>query len=229
MGELGNLLELLHDAHARVTTLEVEYRDWIRQRASTELALVDTGAGAPRLGWRGGGPWAQDIVRTRRVWLERPNHMRVEILENERLIRLGVRAAALWWRWDEEAGTTSGELVPDEQGIVSLPPLLAQPVPVPHQMLSTLRFEPCGTGDRAGRRVVKARAWPRIRPPSRDTLSYELEFDAEHGTLLRRAELESGERVWERQATEVLYGSAIEPDCFVFVSPGDEHAHPPRG
>lgn len=224
MGALGDLLELLHDAHTRMTTFEVEYRDWIRQRATTALAVMDTGEGAPRMAWRGGGPWAQDLVRTRRVWLESPTHLRVEILENERLIRLGVRARGSWWRWDEEQGTTSGDLTPDDRGIVSLPPLLAPPVLAIHRLLSTMRFEPRGDGERAGRPVVRAYAQPRLPSPAHR--SSELEFDAEHGTLLRRADFEDGERVWEREAVEVLYDTTIEPECFVFASP-DAGAHPP--
>lgn len=53
---------------------------------------------------------------------------------------------------------------------------------------------------------------------------HELEFDAEHGSLLRRAAFEDGQRVWEREAREVHYGTPIDPECFVFVAPDERQA-----
>jgi hypothetical protein len=82
-----------------------------------------------------------------------------------------------------------------------------------------MRLEPTGTGERAGRSVLCARAVPRSTAPNRGALSYELEFDAEHGSLLRRAEFEDGDCVLEREAREVLYNSEIETECFAFVAP----------
>jgi hypothetical protein len=222
MAQLGDLLELLHDAHIRLTTFEIEYRDWRRQRPSNEVALVDDGGGKPRLGWRGAGPWPAEIVTTRRVWLERPEHLRVEILEDEMLIRYGIRAGPQWWRWDAVLGTTSGSLAPEGGGIASLPPLLLPPVLATHELMANVRFEPSGRGERAGRQVLCARAQARRPPHLRGMLAYELEFDAEHGTLLRRAEFEDGELVWEREAREVQYGCQFDPQCFVFVAPEDE-------
>jgi len=82
-----------------------------------------------------------------------------------------------------------------------------------------MRFEPAGTGECAGRRVIRARAALRSQPGARAALSYELEFDAEHGSLLRRVEFEDGQRVWERYAQEVMYDAQIDPGCFEFVAP----------
>lgn len=224
MGELGDLLEVLHDAHAGVSTVQVEFREWIRQQPSLELGLVDPGDGRPALGWRGGGPWATNLVRTRRLWLERPDRLRVELIEGEMLVRLAIRAGQQWWRWDEAEGTTSGSLGPDNTGQPAIPQMLAAPLSAVHRLPAMVRLKPAGTGERAGRRVLRAQAQPRQPPPSRGEIRYELEFDAEHGTLLRHAEIEDGERVWEREALEVLYGVAIEPACFVFAPPDNDHA-----
>ena len=233
MGELGDLLELLHDAHARVSTFEIEYRDWSRQRASNEVAVVDSDEGRPRLSWRGGGPWPEEVVTTRRIWLERPDRLRVEILEDELLIRLGVRTDSHWWRWDAVQGTTSGAAVPDEGGIVTMPPLLTPPVLAVHRLPAIMRLEPAGAGEVAGRQATRARGRPRLPNPARGALSYEFEFDAEHGSLLRRAEFEEGEIVWEREARQVVYNARIDPRCFVFVAPDEEQpehapAHRPQ-
>lgn len=221
MGELGDLLELLHGAHDRVSTFEVEYRDWARQRPSLELALVDPAGGRPTLGWRGGGPWATNTVRTRRIWLARPDRLRVEILEGEALIGLGVRAGPLWWLWDETRGTTSGSLAGDENASPTLPPMLTAPLSAVHRLPATLRLKSAGMGERAGRHVFRAQGWPRRPPAARGDVHYEFEFDAEHGSLLRRAEFDGGERVWEREAQQVVYDCEIDPNCFVFVLPED--------
>jgi hypothetical protein len=103
--------------------------------------------------------------------------------------------------------------------MTTLPPLLSPPVLDVPRLLATMRFQPAGTGERAGRAVMCARALPRYQPPGRGKLSYEFEFDAEHGSLLRRANFEDGRCVWQREAREVLYGSEIKPGCFVFVAP----------
>ena len=100
-----------------------------------------------------------------------------------------------------------------------MPQLLVAPVLDVRSLLQVMRFEPVGTGERAGRKVLLARANPRSVPPNRGALSYELEFDAEHGSLLRRAEFEDGECTLEREAREVLYNSEIKTECFVFEAP----------
>jgi adenylyl-sulfate kinase len=158
----------------------------------------------------------------RRLWLRSPDHLRVELLnEQENVIRLGVRDETHWWRWDLEHGITTGSALPNDPGVATLPPMLSAPLLDVRRLIAMMRFEPDGSGQRAGREVLRARAQPRRQPSSRGALSYEFEFDAEHGSLLRRAEFEDGHCVWEREAREVLYGSPLNPECFVFVAPGD--------
>jgi len=219
MGRLGQLLELLHDAHAGVETYEVEFRDWVRRPSSHTLEVSYSDTGEPRLDWLGAGPWPTPALTTRRIWVEMPDLRRVEILEDDSLIRLGVRNRTRWWIWDSARGTMSGDAPPDERGLATIPQLLVAPVINVRVLIQTMRFEPAGTGERAGRKVLCARAVPRSRPPNRSALSYELEFDAEHGSLLRRAEFEDGDCVLEREAREVLYNSEIETECFAFVTP----------
>jgi hypothetical protein len=227
MGALGDLLELLHDAHARVETFEVEFRDWVRRPASHAVGVSYSEAGKPQLDWLGGDPWATPGLTTRRIWLQAPDLLRVEILHADDLFRLGVRNGTRWWRWDAEHGATSGDAVPDERGVSRMPQLLTAPVLNVRRLIQFMRFEPAGTGERAGRSVLCARAFPRRQPPARGELEFEFEFDAEHGSLLRRAEYEDGECVLERQAREVLYNPTLESDCFVFAVPDDPR--PPVG
>jgi adenylylsulfate kinase-like enzyme len=104
----------------------------------------------------------------------------------------------------------------------TLPPLLDPPRISPARLLASLRFERAGVGERVGRQVLLARAWPRQQPRPRGELSYELEFDSEHGTLLRRATSEDRRRVAVTEALEVCYGRQIDPERLMSVLPDDQ-------
>lgn len=227
MGVLGELLELLHDAHAGVETFEVEFRDWVRRSPSNALDVSYSETGKPRLDWLGAGPWPTPSLTTRRIWFQTPHLLRVEVLQDDVLVRLGVRDGARWWTWDEKGGTASGDALPDDRGIPTVPQLVVASVLDVRGLIRVMRFEPAGTGERAGRTVLCARALPRSQPPRRGELSYAFEFDAEHGSLLRRAEFEDGECVLDRQAREVLYNSEIKAECFVFAAPDDSDSSVP--
>lgn len=218
MTDLRELLEVLYRAHERVTTLVAEYRDWSCPRPSYELIVARSNLGAPRPRWRGSGPYPKESVFARRIWYENPGRLRIDVLRNTRLVRLGVRDHSDWWRWDEVDGATAGD-AQSVQGRPLLPPLLDPPLLDPVRLIPALRLEPAGQGVRAGREVMLARAWPREAPLTRGVLSYELEFDAEHGTTLRRAAFEDGWCFQVTEALKVLYGSPIDAERFVFVSP----------
>lgn len=226
MSELGDLLELLHDAFSQVTTLELEYQSWRRERPSNDVRISASELGKPQLAWQRSGPWPVRELRTRRVWFERPGRLRVEITEDEDLTRLGVRQGPRWWRWDVLEGTSEG-VVSADQGPQAIPPLLVLPVRDAQRLLGRMRFEPIGSARRLGREVVCARAYPREQPRNRPALSHEFEFDAEHGTILRRVEFEDGQCVFEREATAVIYNSALEERCFVFEAPDEQDAVEP--
>ncbi len=221
---LGSLLELLHCAHERTSCLEAEFRDWTHPPPSYELVLSRDESHDARGRWRGAGPWPKKVVRTRRVWFVAPDRLRVEIARNQALERLGVRDGLEWWRWDELDGATAGDAGGIE-GPLLLPPLLDPPLLNPARLLAGLRLEPTGVGVRAGREVILARAWPRESPRARGALSYELEFDAEHGTMLRRAASEDGRLFQVTEARQVRYGGEIDVERFVFVAPDGRPAH----
>jgi adenylyl-sulfate kinase len=222
MSALGELLELLHNAHSRIKTFQIEYRDWSRQRLSNQIVVHESSRGVRQLRWQGGGPWPEETVRTRRIWLERPNRVRVEILEDELMVRLGVRQGMQWWRWDAAEGISDGWFAPDETGVFTVPRMLASPFLAVQRLSADMRLEPAGMSERAGREVACARGYPRRQPAVAAEVVIEFEFDADHGSLLRRARFEDGLCVWERTATEVLYGNQIDPACFVFVAPDED-------
>ena len=224
MGALGQLLELLHDAHASVRTFEIEYQDWGRPPPSNDVIVSYADPGKPQVRWRGAGPWPKAALSTRRIWLQSPDLARVEIFTDQALVRLAVRNGSQWWRWDAEQGVIGGSALPDPRGLPTLPAMLAMPMLDVRRLITAMWLEPAGVGERAGRRVLCARGRPRVQPPTSGPLHYELEFDAEHGSLLRRAEFDDGRCVWERLAAEVLYGADIDRECFVFVAPDEDLA-----
>jgi adenylyl-sulfate kinase len=217
MSELAALLELLHGAHDRVATLEAEFCDWSAPRPSHELIVERSEHGGVRPRWR--GPWPRASASTRRMWLEGRDRLRVEVVRNRGVVRLGVRDNTQWWRWDRADGASIGKISAIGQGPIIVPPLLWPPLLEPVGLLASLRFEPAGVAVCAGRETACARAWPRDEIRFRAGLSYELQFDAQHGTMLRRAAFEHGTCVQVTEATRVRYDCPIDPERFVFVSP----------
>jgi hypothetical protein len=221
MSQLAQLLQLLHDAPGSLDSLRAEYRDWFRPRATEEL-IVHRHApedGHPRVHWRGPGPFPPEIVSVTRISCRRPDLLRVEVFRGDRLIRFGVLNGGRWWRWDEGLGAEASRA--PASGVTGwwVPPLLAPPLLEPVMLLASLRVVPAGSGMRVGRRVLRARATPRGPAPFNRRLAYELEFDAEHGTVLRYAAFEDDELVRLTEAREIGYHVEIDPDWFMFASP----------
>ena len=209
---LGDLLALLHDADRRVRSFEGELRDWVQPPPSNAL-VVDLrdkhkpGAGAR---WRGAGPFPRASETRRRIWFERPDRMRVEILRGGQLLRLGVRDRETWWRWDRVRGVDTGR-VAFVDGVPTAPPLLDLPLLAPVSLLAALRFEPAGAGERVGRKVLLARALPRTALTGSGELSFEFEFDLQYGTMLRRARFEDARCVSVTEALAACFDGPVDP------------------
>jgi hypothetical protein len=227
MIDLRDLLVLLYRAHERVTTIVAEYEGWSYPKPSYELVIDRAAPHGTAARWRGPGPWTRERQVTRRFWYENPDRLRVEVVGNQGVVRLGVRDGTRWWRWDQRTGVTTGDLNADSSVEPAFPPLLDPPLFAPARLLAPLQFEPAGAGVRAGRAVVCARGRPRRRPGFRSTLEYDFEFDAEHGTLLRRAIHERGSCIELTEAVKIRYGAEIEPARFAF-DPADGAAEQTR-
>lgn len=219
---LYRLLEILHDALDGVTSLEAEYRDWSRPTRTLSL-LIEAGAKEqgteqPRVRWQGAGPFPRPVETRRRIWLVKPDRLRVEVAENGHVARLAVRDGARWWRWDQGAGADSGDVSPRDGGQV-LPRLLDPPLLTPVRLLGGVRLDHLGTGHRAGRAVLTARGRPRRPSSAGPQLQYELEFDAEHGTMLRLAAYDNRRCVQITEAIGVRYGQELNPVLFTWPPP----------
>lgn len=220
MSELGDLLELLHEAHFRESTLRAEYREWLRPRPN--LVLGRSEFEDQRLQWRGVGPFPRATVGIRRIWLKRPASLRVEMHADNKLIRFGVLNRRQWWRWDVNEGAVTSEAPNETNGRWWIPPLLSPPLLEPVQLLMTLRLQPTGRGVRAGRDVVCAGAIPRTAEASGRTRVYELEFDAEYGTMLRRSVFDDGLLVATTAAVDVEFDGNLSRGLFEFTAPDGE-------
>jgi len=188
----------------------------------TEELIVDRGeAGGrpPAVRWRGAGPFPAAVSRTRRIWLRRPDRLRVEVHLGNRLVRLGVLRGGRWWRWDAFRGTDSSEVVEEERRAWGVPPLLDPPLLEPLRLLLALRLTAAGRTVRAGREVLCAHARPRGPVEPAGTAVHEFEFDAQHGTILRHAVIEQAGPVSVTEAVLVSYEAEIESERFVFVAP----------
>jgi hypothetical protein len=220
MSQLGTLLALIHDAYPRLTTFQAEYRDWARPLPSLELILEQSDRGKARPRWSGGGPFPTAAETTRRIWLGKPDRIRVEITHAQQLVTLGVMAGDHWWRWDRGAGATGGVASLDSGNSWTPPPaLLTPPLLDPTLVLPAVRFEALESGDRCGRSVVRVRAVPRWPSPDVRSLHYEIDFDAEHGTILYRAALRGKHLVSLTEAITVAYGVPLQSERFIFASP----------
>jgi hypothetical protein len=228
MSELGALLELIHEAHSRLISFQAEYRDWARSRPSLEVTIDRSERGDADLHWRGAGPFPSEAAATRRFWLKRPDCLRVEILRNNLLTRFAILNRDRWWRWDRADGAVIGEARSQNHGSLRLPPLLSPPLLEPIRLLPRLELDTTGRGWRAGRETLCARARPRDSTSSGGAFSYELEFDAEHGTLLRYAVFDAGTLVSLSEAIAVTCDADIDPQRFVFVAPDGKPARPFR-
>lgn len=214
----ADLLLLMDQAHEHVDTLEIVYDEWEARRASNQVRFDRSARGTLQARWVGGGPQPHKSATTRRIWFQSPNRLRVEIHGASRLLRLGVRQGPAWSRWDFVEGTSRGAERPDVPGS-PIPPFLAPALLTPTRLLSHLRLRPSGEGVRAGRPVRHATGRLRSVDRSVPATTFEFEFDAEHGTVLRRATIEEGEQVELTVATEVAYNRRIEPKHFVFDPP----------
>lgn len=218
---LRDLLELLHEADRLLETFEGEFRDWVDPAPSKGI-VVDrdkTGDGRLRLRPVGGELFPRRWEALRRVWFERPQRFRVELYQGGQLVRFGVREGDVWSRWDREQGITTAEVGSPGRSR-RVPPLLDPPLFSPAGLVGACRFTEVRADARLGRRVLVAQATQRDPASERTDISFEFEFDAGFGTILRRAAFEDARCTQLTEALQARFGVVIEPERFKFRPPG---------
>jgi len=154
------------------------------------MALLATSYGSagfeqmtPRISVAWSGSLAAAPQTGRRLWLAPPGRLRVEVIREGKLARLGVRTGRQGWRGDRVEGATAGEIEPAGRrgAAAAAGPAIVDAGPADRVIAS----RPGGLRAAAGRAVVLAHARPGRRR-LRGELSSEFEFDAGHGTVLHR-------------------------------------------
>jgi adenylyl-sulfate kinase len=202
--------------------MTVEVRDWRRQEASDVRVVQPAADGGIRARWIGDGRYARPVVRSRRIWFQPPDRLRVEVLDGGVAVQAAVRDGSAWWHWDRDGGESAGDVAQD----ATVPPLLNLTLLIPARLLCTMWFEVTGIGSRDARRVVRATGTPR-QPSSGAEVRCEFEFDLEHGTPLYMATFDAGERVSATEVVSVDYAAAVNSEIFSFEKLETTDGRPP--
>jgi hypothetical protein len=253
MGQLGDLLELLHAPPSGFERVRAEYRDWTHHARSQEAFRVETAdtepeapsAHAPMIA--GGGDAAPAVdeqdEQTSRIWIDGDEKIRLETEPAAGGPVLQVKSGRHWWSYDPQNGAVSGS---DPDGAVDVGGEI-RALLRPGRLLAALRFEPLGPGEAAGRETARTRARPRPRDSQRDPFidrlelhglglgadEYLLDVDAATGAVLRAESRRRGEPFSIREAVQIAYDERIPDERFVFEAPPGEfvrdfsdHDHP---
>jgi outer membrane lipoprotein-sorting protein len=233
---LGDLLELLHGAERPFTTIAVTWRIWRHRERATEAwrSHIEQerrrGASISSPGLSTGEERPPEQVEYLRIWCD-GDRVREQREGGDRDGSCAVRDGETWWMWDELSGvhTNAGDTSVGTSVGEETDDLLD-----PTRLLSSLRWEPVGRGEVAGRPTVTALARPRLRDPrhGRDSFAlsslglgadhYRIEVDAEHGVLLEVAAVVAGEPFQVTSAAEISFDEPIDPGRFRFVVPEGE-------
>src|SRR5688572_21344885 len=184
MTELGDLLELLHGARDRVSTVRMEVRSWHHVGRSHEAMARAADGG----GWVGyapiDGPQPETFESRIRLWLAPPDRVREE-REDPSGTSYGVRVGGSCWRYDPTNGAVSNDGEPDVgSGMGDELSRLLDPAP----MIGLLDFGAISHGRCAGRAALRVQAVPRagddallFRLGAMGAAELRLEIDAERG------------------------------------------------
>lgn len=240
MGELAELLELLHGAGSRWQTVRLVMRQWgdsersgvaINRHADRRATVGQSRGTMFAVGRTQQGPSTWEI--NTRAWVDRSgDRIRVET-SGDHGDRLTIRAGRLWWAYAPQSGSISNETEPEVGGGNGgdFDWMLE-----PATLLPAFDFTPAGMREVAGRHAVNAMAFPRRDPRAgfgahfahgADDLA--LAVDAERGVVLRAAARIDDEPFALFEITEIAFDEDFPDDLFCFTSPDGSPVRSPRG
>ncbi len=189
--DLGALLVLLHGADSPRGRVEVTYRVWRHQERSHVIANAEEqkrrGASIGTFGVGKSRPQPAEVEETVRIWRD-GERSRVEHHGGPRDGYYAVSDGPLWWMWDERNGAHSNQDDPSVgSGIGEELQIMLNPVP----LLSSLRFQPTGSSEVAGRLTISARGIPRPQ-------------ETRHGPAFELHELGTGADFYELEVDRQL-------------------------
>src|SRR5579864_4276291 len=233
--ELEALLVLLHGSDAPVDTVEVVYRLWRHRGRAHAAFLADAeeqkrrGASITLFGLCEAEPEPAEYEETLRIW-RAGERVRVEHHGGERDGHYAVTDGPLWWMWDERSGAHSNQDDPRVgSGVGEELQIMLNPVP----LLSSLRFQPTGSSEVAGRPTISALGIPRARDARHgrefelDELGtgadfYELEVDRQRGVLLAVTAIRDREPFQRITTLAAAFDQPIPDETFRFEPPAGE-------
>ncbi|MEA2147716.1 MAG: hypothetical protein QOG59_3303, partial [Solirubrobacteraceae bacterium] len=234
--ELGALLVLLHGADAPVDTVEVIYRLWRHRERAHAAFLADVeeqqrrGVSIASYGPGTAEAEPAESEATARIW-RAGERVRVEHHGRERDGYYSVTDGPLWWIWDERNGAHSNQDDPSVgSGVGEELQFMLNPVP----LLSSLRFQPTGSSEVAGRPTISAHGIPRPRDTARHGPAfelhelgtgadfYELEVDRQLGVLLVVTAVRDGQPFHRITTLAVAFDQLIPDETFRFEPPAGE-------
>ena len=234
-GGLGALLVLLHGADAPVHTVEVTYRVWRHRERAHAAFMADAeeqkrrGASISTYGRSGAQPEPAEYEETLRIW-RAGERARVEHHGGDRDGYYAVTDGPLWWMWDERNGAHSNQDDPTVGGSFGDElQIMLNPVP----LLSSLRFQPTGSSEVAGRPTITAHGIPRTQdtphgPPfelhelGTGADVYELEVDRQLGALLAVTAIRDQQPFHKITTLAATFDQPIPDETFQFEPPAGE-------
>lgn len=239
MGDLGDVLELLHDAEPRWKTLRAVGRQWRHTARATEVferyvAAVEAGqppTAVVRLtGYvpDGSQPPAPDETEHHwRLSMEHGGRLRSEHAWGDESTTV-VLDGPTWWSWSPRIGGMTNRGAENHRCGVGPSGVLIDTAAV----LSAVRLQLLGKDTMLGRDVYRVRGVPRAglgHEPDfgLDQLGlgaddYLLSVDAERGVLLRSEARFHDQPFTVTEMTEVAFDAELPPETFTIVLPEGE-------
>jgi hypothetical protein len=218
VGDLGDLLELLHGARNRYRTVRATVRErfdhdlgrqaWTRYHGDDEEER-----------WDDDEPLTGTSEHVMKVWFEPPDRIREERPSTSHGWRLAIQNGRRWWAYDPNGTVYSNEDEPEVgTDVAEAAMVLFDPAP----LIGALWLEPREHLEVAGRRALGVRA--KLRRGSHhapisfrldlDVDEHQLAVDVERGIVLRKVALLDEAPVSTLEILEIAFDETFEPAMF---------------
>jgi outer membrane lipoprotein-sorting protein len=231
MGDLGDILELLHDAEPRWKTLRAVGRQWRHNPRASEAFdrhFAALGATQPPVSvvrvtasytHDGSQPPEPDESEDHwRLWIERGGRTRTEFSVGPETVS-AVFDGPTWWSWSPSRGGMTNRGA-ENHGHGAGPASVLIDTP---QLLSALRLQSLGSDTLLGRDVLRVRGVPRVRLGyDPDHGLHSIGVDAERGVAVRIEARFREQPFTVIEMTEVEFDADLPTETFTIVLPEGE-------
>jgi outer membrane lipoprotein-sorting protein len=216
VGELGEILELLHGARNRYRTVRAvihhRYDTDVGRRARTRLFGHDEDEDEDS-----DEESQRTFQETSRVWFEPPDRIREEREDADAGWHSAIQDGGRWWAYDKEGVEHSNEDEPEvgtsiaEEAVLLFDPAV---------LIGALKLEPTGEVTVAGRRAHRVVGRPRGGHASWNLLhlgggdEFDLAVDSERGVLLRAAARFEEQESQVTEVSEIAFDEDFGAETF---------------